>query len=203
MPRAAWPGPPLSLCPGQGGRAPTHERALPEALSPCSGPRVSRDFCRPWGPSWRREAPYPWLRRQGAWAADCASVISVRLCLRGLPGGRARVQATSGGKGLTFLYSLSAQNRGRLADKRTVALPSAQVLKKELTPSFLASDGDSDGSGPACGQRPGLKQEDDTHVRIMKRRCFPRARAWRARGLRCRRGRQADWSAGSWRQVWA
>ncbi|XP_036292327.1 sterile alpha motif domain-containing protein 11 isoform X1 [Pipistrellus kuhlii] len=64
----------------------------------------------------------------------------------------------------------SPVNRGRLADKRTVALPSARVLKKELTPSFLASDGDSDGSGPACGQRPGLKQEDDTHVRIMKRR---------------------------------
>ncbi|KAM7099966.1 sterile alpha motif domain-containing protein 11 isoform 5-T5 [Molossus nigricans] len=64
----------------------------------------------------------------------------------------------------------SPVNRGRLADKRTVALPPARVLKKELTPSFSASDGDSDGSGPACGQRPGLKQEDDTHVRIMKRR---------------------------------
>uniref|UniRef100_G1PAJ8 Sterile alpha motif domain containing 11 n=1 Tax=Myotis lucifugus TaxID=59463 RepID=G1PAJ8_MYOLU len=64
----------------------------------------------------------------------------------------------------------SPVNRGRLADKRTVALPPARVLKKELTPSFIASDGDSDGSGPACGQRPGLKQEDDTHIRIMKRR---------------------------------
>ncbi|XP_037002750.2 sterile alpha motif domain-containing protein 11 isoform X4 [Artibeus jamaicensis] len=64
----------------------------------------------------------------------------------------------------------SPVNRGRLADKRTVALPPAQVLKKELTPSFSASDGDSDGSGSACGQRPGLKQEDDPHVRIMKRR---------------------------------
>ncbi|XP_036918181.1 sterile alpha motif domain-containing protein 11 isoform X4 [Sturnira hondurensis] len=64
----------------------------------------------------------------------------------------------------------SPVNRGRLADKRTVALPPARVLKKELTPSFSASDGDSDGSGSACGQRPGLKQEDDPHVRIMKRR---------------------------------
>uniref|UniRef100_A0A8C3VKY9 Sterile alpha motif domain containing 11 n=1 Tax=Catagonus wagneri TaxID=51154 RepID=A0A8C3VKY9_9CETA len=64
----------------------------------------------------------------------------------------------------------SPVNRGRLADKRTVALPPARVLKKELTPSFSASDGDSDGSGPACGQRLGLKQEDDPHVRIMKRR---------------------------------
>ncbi|KAF6111236.1 sterile alpha motif domain containing 11 [Phyllostomus discolor] len=64
----------------------------------------------------------------------------------------------------------SPVNRGRLADKRTVALPPARALKKELTPSFSASDGDSDGSGPACGQRPGLKQEDDPRVRIMKRR---------------------------------
>ncbi|XP_045836996.1 sterile alpha motif domain-containing protein 11 isoform X2 [Meles meles] len=64
----------------------------------------------------------------------------------------------------------SPVNRGRLADKRTVALPAARVLKKELTPSFSPSDGDSDGSGPACGWRPGLKQEDTPHVRIMKRR---------------------------------
>ncbi|XP_027475534.1 sterile alpha motif domain-containing protein 11 isoform X2 [Zalophus californianus] len=63
----------------------------------------------------------------------------------------------------------SPVNRGRLADKRTVALPTARVLKKELTPSFSPSDGDSDGSGPACGRRPGLKQEDTPHVRIMKR----------------------------------
>ncbi|XP_044890813.1 sterile alpha motif domain-containing protein 11 isoform X4 [Felis catus] len=64
----------------------------------------------------------------------------------------------------------SPVNRGRLADKRTVALPTARVLKKELTTSFSASDGDSDGNGPAYGQRPGLKQEDSPHVRIMKRR---------------------------------
>ncbi|XP_043340525.1 sterile alpha motif domain-containing protein 11 [Cervus canadensis] len=64
----------------------------------------------------------------------------------------------------------SPVNRGRLADKRTVALPPAQILKKELTPSFSASDGDSDGSGPACGQRLGLKQENEPHVHIMKRR---------------------------------
>uniref|UniRef100_A0A2R9C1E6 SAM domain-containing protein n=1 Tax=Pan paniscus TaxID=9597 RepID=A0A2R9C1E6_PANPA len=64
----------------------------------------------------------------------------------------------------------SPVNRGRLADKRTVALPAAWNLKKERTPSFSASDGDSDGSGPTCGRRPGLKQEDGRHVRIMKRR---------------------------------
>ncbi|XP_011857384.1 PREDICTED: sterile alpha motif domain-containing protein 11 [Mandrillus leucophaeus] len=62
------------------------------------------------------------------------------------------------------------ENRGRLADKRTVALPAARSLKKERTPSFSASDGDSDGSGPTCGRRPGLKQEDGPHIRIMKRR---------------------------------
>ncbi|XP_004863961.2 sterile alpha motif domain-containing protein 11 isoform X2 [Heterocephalus glaber] len=64
----------------------------------------------------------------------------------------------------------SPVNRGRLADRRTVALPQTRALKKERTPSFSASDGDSDGGGPACGRRPGLKQEDAPHVRIMKRR---------------------------------
>uniref|UniRef100_A0A2K5KPT1 Sterile alpha motif domain containing 11 n=1 Tax=Cercocebus atys TaxID=9531 RepID=A0A2K5KPT1_CERAT len=63
----------------------------------------------------------------------------------------------------------SPVNRGRLADKRTVALPAARSLKKERTPSFSASDGDSDGSGPTCGRRPSLKQEDGPHIRIMKR----------------------------------
>lgn len=69
-----------------------------------------------------------------------------------------------------------AQNRGRLADKRTVVLPPARSLKKELTPS----DGDSDCSGPACGQL-GLKQEN-SRVRIMKRRCVSRG-PWRVQGL--------------------
>ncbi|CAO2590355.1 Sterile alpha motif domain-containing protein 11 [Lemmus lemmus] len=64
----------------------------------------------------------------------------------------------------------SPVNRGRLADKRTVTLPPTHALKKERTSSFSASDGDSDGSGPACRQQPGLKQEDDPHVHIMKRR---------------------------------
>ncbi|XP_029395316.1 sterile alpha motif domain-containing protein 11 isoform X4 [Mus pahari] len=64
----------------------------------------------------------------------------------------------------------SPVNRGRLADKRTVTLPPTCALKKERTPSFSASDGDSDGSGPACGQQLSLKQEDDPHIHIMKRR---------------------------------
>ncbi|EPY87991.1 sterile alpha motif domain-containing protein 11 [Camelus ferus] len=75
------------------------------------------------------------------------------------------------GKSLKTLMSKGIlQNRGRLADKRTVALPPTRGLKKELTPSFSARDGDSSRSGLACGQRLGLKQEDDPHVRIMKRR---------------------------------
>ncbi|XP_052571142.1 sterile alpha motif domain-containing protein 11 isoform X4 [Peromyscus californicus insignis] len=64
----------------------------------------------------------------------------------------------------------SPVNRGRLADKRTVTLPPTHALKKERTTSFSVSDGDSDGTGPACRQQPGLKQEDDPHVHIMKRR---------------------------------
>uniref|UniRef100_A0A2R8MTH8 Sterile alpha motif domain containing 11 n=1 Tax=Callithrix jacchus TaxID=9483 RepID=A0A2R8MTH8_CALJA len=64
----------------------------------------------------------------------------------------------------------SPVNRGRLADKRTVTLPAARSLKKERTPSFSASDGDSDGSGPTCGRQPGLKREDGPHIHIMKRR---------------------------------
>ncbi|XP_006871813.1 PREDICTED: sterile alpha motif domain-containing protein 11 [Chrysochloris asiatica] len=64
----------------------------------------------------------------------------------------------------------SPVNRGRLADKRTIALPSARVLKKEPAPSFLASDGVIDGSSPACRRRLGMKREDDLRVSIMKRR---------------------------------
>lgn len=80
------------------------------------------------------------------------------------------MRAAQGQTGLTWPSAHPAQNRGRLADKRTAGPPPARGLKKELTPSFLASDGDSDESALACGQRPGLKQEDDPHVRIMKRR---------------------------------
>ncbi|KAJ1074759.1 hypothetical protein K5549_017648, partial [Capra hircus] len=59
----------------------------------------------------------------------------------------------------------SPVNRGRLADKRTVALPPARILKKELTPSFSASDGDSDGSGPACGGRASCPYHEEKHPR--------------------------------------
>lgn len=157
VPTAACRGPHPEPQPCPGWKV-DHERALPEASSPCSGPLVSCSLCLPWSLSWRLEPLHFWEHGLVTVPADLSKTLSP-----GLP-------ATQGPGRLTFLSSHSAQNRGRLADKRTVALPPARVLKKELTPSFSASDGDSDGSGPACGQRPGLKQEDDTHVRIMKRR---------------------------------
>ncbi|XP_023555209.1 sterile alpha motif domain-containing protein 11 isoform X1 [Octodon degus] len=64
----------------------------------------------------------------------------------------------------------SPVNRGRLADKRTVALPQTHTLKKERTHSFSASDGDSDGGSTACGRQPCLKEEDAPPIHIMKRR---------------------------------
>ncbi|XP_044524557.1 sterile alpha motif domain-containing protein 11 [Gracilinanus agilis] len=61
-------------------------------------------------------------------------------------------------------------NRGRLAEKRTIPLPPTRIPKKELSSIFSVSDGDSDGSSPAHGHRPDVKQEDDLHISIMKRR---------------------------------
>uniref|UniRef100_A0A7N4PDF7 SAM domain-containing protein n=1 Tax=Sarcophilus harrisii TaxID=9305 RepID=A0A7N4PDF7_SARHA len=63
----------------------------------------------------------------------------------------------------------SPVNRGRLAEKRTIPLPPTRIPKKELSSIFSASDGDSDGSSPAHGHRPDVKQEDDVHISIMKR----------------------------------
>uniref|UniRef100_A0A5F8HB73 Sterile alpha motif domain containing 11 n=1 Tax=Monodelphis domestica TaxID=13616 RepID=A0A5F8HB73_MONDO len=63
----------------------------------------------------------------------------------------------------------SPVNRGRLAEKRTIPLPPTRIPKKELSSIFSASDGDSDGSSPAHGHRPDVKQEDDLHISIMKR----------------------------------
>ncbi|XP_036601532.1 sterile alpha motif domain-containing protein 11 isoform X3 [Trichosurus vulpecula] len=64
----------------------------------------------------------------------------------------------------------SPVNRGRLAEKRTIPLPPTRIPKKELSSIFSASDGDSDGSSPAHGHRPDVKQEEDVHISIMKRR---------------------------------
>ncbi|XP_012869373.1 PREDICTED: sterile alpha motif domain-containing protein 11 [Dipodomys ordii] len=79
------------------------------------------------------------------------------------------------GAGHIFTMLCSAKhvvhgNRGRLADKRTGALPVASALKQEPTLSFSTSDGDSDGRSPTGGRQRGLKQEDDSHIPIMRRR---------------------------------
>ncbi|XP_067423395.1 sterile alpha motif domain-containing protein 11 isoform X2 [Emydura macquarii macquarii] len=63
----------------------------------------------------------------------------------------------------------SPVNRGRLAEKRTIPLPPTRLPKKELTSIFSHSD-DSQESDKANGQHPEVKQEEDLHISIMKRR---------------------------------
>ncbi|XP_055561899.1 sterile alpha motif domain-containing protein 11 isoform X3 [Falco cherrug] len=63
----------------------------------------------------------------------------------------------------------SPVNRGRLAEKRTIPLPPTRILKKELTSIFSHSD-DSEESDKSNGQHPEVKQEEDLHISIMKRR---------------------------------
>lgn len=80
-------------------------------------------------------------------------------------------EAEQHGLALTFLSSLPCPEPGTAGRQEDSCPAPARILKKELTPSFSASDGVVSGSGPACGQRLGLKQEDEPHVHIMKRRC--------------------------------
>ncbi|XP_063273513.1 sterile alpha motif domain-containing protein 11 isoform X3 [Prinia subflava] len=61
------------------------------------------------------------------------------------------------------------QNRGRLAEKRTIPLPPSRVPKKELSSVFSHSE-DSQESDKSNGQHPEVKQEEDLHISIMKRR---------------------------------
>uniref|UniRef100_A0A7M4E3U3 Sterile alpha motif domain containing 11 n=1 Tax=Crocodylus porosus TaxID=8502 RepID=A0A7M4E3U3_CROPO len=61
------------------------------------------------------------------------------------------------------------ENRGRLAEKRTIPLPPIRIPKKELTSIFSHSD-DSEESDKANGQHPEVKREEDLHISIMKRR---------------------------------
>lgn len=68
--------------------------------------------------------------------------------------------------------SALCQNRGRLAEKRTIPLPPTRIPKKELTSIFSHSD-DSEESDKGNGQHPEVKQEEDLHINIMKRRYFP------------------------------
>ncbi|NXJ74473.1 SAM11 protein, partial [Trogon melanurus] len=63
----------------------------------------------------------------------------------------------------------SPVNRGRLAEKRTIPLPPTRIPKKELTSVFSHSD-DSEESDKSNGQHPEVKQEEDLHISIMKRR---------------------------------
>ncbi|XP_014741293.1 PREDICTED: sterile alpha motif domain-containing protein 11 [Sturnus vulgaris] len=63
----------------------------------------------------------------------------------------------------------SPVNRGRLAEKRTIPLPPSRVPKKELSSIFSHSD-DSEESDKSNGQQPEVKQEEDLHISIMKRR---------------------------------
>ncbi|NWT93778.1 SAM11 protein, partial [Urocynchramus pylzowi] len=63
----------------------------------------------------------------------------------------------------------SPVNRGRLAEKRTIPLPPSRVPKKELSSIFSHSE-DSEESDKSNGQQPEVKQEEDLHISIMKRR---------------------------------
>ncbi|CAM4579403.1 unnamed protein product [Lepidochelys kempii] len=63
----------------------------------------------------------------------------------------------------------SPVNRGRLAEKRTIPLPPTRLPKKEL-PSIFSHSNDSEESDKANGQHPEVKQEEDLHISIMKRR---------------------------------
>ncbi|XP_048680715.1 sterile alpha motif domain-containing protein 11 isoform X2 [Caretta caretta] len=74
------------------------------------------------------------------------------------------------GKSLKTLMSKGIlQNRGRLAEKRTIPLPPTRLPKKEL-PSIFSHSDDSEESDKANGQHPEVKQEEDLHISIMKRR---------------------------------
>ncbi|XP_039583606.1 sterile alpha motif domain-containing protein 11 isoform X4 [Passer montanus] len=63
----------------------------------------------------------------------------------------------------------SPVNRGRLAEKRSVPLPPSRLPKKELGSTFPHSE-DSQESDQSNGQQPEVKQEEDLHISIMKRR---------------------------------
>lgn len=62
----------------------------------------------------------------------------------------------------------AVQNRGRLAEKRTIPLPPNRVPKKELS-SIFSSD-DSEGSERASGDHAHIKQEEESHYSILRKR---------------------------------
>lgn len=67
-----------------------------------------------------------------------------------------------------FSLCLVVQNRGRLAEKRTIPLPPNRLPKKELS-SIFSSD-DSEGSERASGDHAHIKQEEELHYSIMRKR---------------------------------
>ena len=69
---------------------------------------------------------------------------------------------------LPVFYLCLVQNRGRLAEKRTIPLPPNRVPKKELS-SIFSSD-DSEGSERASGDHAHIKQEDESPYSIMRKR---------------------------------
>ncbi|XP_010873863.2 sterile alpha motif domain-containing protein 11 isoform X2 [Esox lucius] len=72
------------------------------------------------------------------------------------------------GKSLKTLMSKGIlQNRGRLAEKRTIPLPPNRVPKRELA-SVFSSD-DSEGSDRASGDHAHIKQEEELHYSIMRK----------------------------------
>lgn len=69
---------------------------------------------------------------------------------------------------LPVFYLCFVQNRGRLAEKRTIPLPPNRVPKKELS-SIFSSD-DSEGSERASGDHAHIKQEEELPYSIMRKR---------------------------------
>lgn len=69
---------------------------------------------------------------------------------------------------LPVFYLCLVQNRGRLAEKRTIPLPPNRVPKKELS-SIFSSD-DSEGSERASGDHAHIKQEEELPYSIMRKR---------------------------------
>uniref|UniRef100_A0A8C5STA1 Uncharacterized protein n=1 Tax=Laticauda laticaudata TaxID=8630 RepID=A0A8C5STA1_LATLA len=64
-------------------------------------------------------------------------------------------------------------NRGRLAEKRTIPLPPSRTPKKEPPTLFSHSDNHKEVE-KINGHHPHVKQEEDLHISIMKRRRLPR-----------------------------
>lgn len=77
---------------------------------------------------------------------------------------------------LPVFYLCLVQNRGRLAEKRTIPLPPNRVPKKELS-SIFSSD-DSEGSERASGDHAHIKQEEELPYSIMRKRWDARLGMW-------------------------